>query len=252
MGSVEPTDRLRDRLAKAAVLTDFDGTLSPIVDDPAAAVAGPGAVEVLGALAERAALVGVVSGRPVDVLARHVPDERIQLSGLYGMERRVAGAVVDAPGAGRWLAPVADAAADLEGVLPAGVVVEAKRFSLTVHFRRVPGAEGEVVVLAEEVAGRHGLTVRPARMSVELHPPATPDKGVVVEDLAAGCEAACFLGDDVGDLPAFAALDRLAERGLAVVKVGVRSDESAPDLVAAADVLVDGPAGAVEWLRSLL
>lgn len=249
---MDPTDRLRERLARAAVLTDFDGTLSAIVDDPADAVAAPGAAEVLGRLAERAALVGVVSGRPVDVLADRLPDERLHLSGLYGMERRVDGVVVDAPGAERWLAPVADAAADLEGVVPAGVVVEAKRFSLTVHYRRVPAAEAEVVVLAEEVAGRHGLTVRPARMSVELHPPAAPDKGIVVEDLASGCDAACFLGDDVGDIPAFDALDRLAGAGLAVAKVAVRSDESAPHLVARADVLVDGPAGAVEWLRSLL
>ena len=64
--------------------------------------------------------------------------------------------------------------------------------------------------------------------------------------------AANFLGDDVGDIPAFDALDRLAARGLAVAKVAVRSDESATDLVARADVLVDGPAGALEWLRSLL
>jgi trehalose 6-phosphate phosphatase len=109
----DPTVRFRARLATAAGLTDFDGTLSALVDDPADAVPGPGAVEVLGALSERAALVGVVSGRPVDVLARHVPDERIHLSGLYGIERREGGAVVDAPEARRWLAPGAAAAAEM-------------------------------------------------------------------------------------------------------------------------------------------
>ncbi len=249
---MDPTDRLRQRLVTAAVLTDFDGTLSPIVDDPAEAVPGPGAVEVLGRLAERAAVVGVVSGRPVDVLVRHVPDERIHLSGLYGLERRHGGAIVDAPESQRWLAPVAAAAEDLEGAVPEGVVVEAKRLSLTVHYRVVPDAAGEVQALAEAVALRHGLTVRSARRSVEVHPPQTPDKGVVVEDLAAGCDAACFLGDDVGDIPAFDALDRLAAKGLDVVKVGVVDQESAAEVLDRADVVVEGPAGAVDWLRSLL
>lgn len=249
---MDPTDRLRQQLATAAVLTDFDGTLSPIVADPADAVPGPGAVEVLGRLAERAAIVGVVSGRPVDVLQRHLPDDRLHLSGLYGLERRIDGAIADMPESRRWLAPVATAADELAAQVPAGVTVERKRLSLTVHYRRVPDAGPAVEALAAAVAGLHGLTVRPARKSVEVHPPATPDKGVVVEDLAMGCDAACFIGDDVGDIPAFDALDRLAEKGLDVVRVGVRDEESAPELIARADVLVDGPAGAVAWLRSLL
>ncbi|HEX7132926.1 MAG TPA: trehalose-phosphatase [Iamia sp.] len=249
---MDRTDRLRQQLVTAAVLTDFDGTLSPIVDDPADAVAGPGAVEVLGALAERAAVVGVVSGRPVDVLVRHLPDDRLHLSGLYGMERRVDGAIVDVPEARRWLAPVAAAAEELEAAVPPGVVVEAKRLSLTVHHRRVPERAAEVDALAARVARRHGLTVRPARRSIEVHPPETPDKGVVVEELARGCDAACFVGDDVGDIPAFDALDRRADEGLDVVKVGVVDEETAPEVIARADVVVDGTAGAIAWLRSLL
>jgi len=249
---VDPTERLRQQLSTAAVLTDFDGTLSAIVDDPAAAIAVPGAAEVLGRLAERAALVGVISGRPVEVLVDRLPDPRLHLSGLYGFERWVDGAVADSPEAQRWTAPVAAAAEELAVAVPAGVVVEAKRLSLTVHHRTVPALGPEVDALAGEVARRHGLTVRPARRSIEVHPPAAPDKGVVVEELAAGCDAACFLGDDVGDIPAFEALDRLAEKGLTVVKVGVADAETDPEVLARADVVVDGPAGAVGWLRSLL
>lgn len=249
---MDRTGELRAQLATAAVLTDFDGTLSPLVDDPAAAVAGPGAVEVLTALADRAAVVGVVSGRPVDFLVSRLPDDRLHLAGLYGLERRDRGVVADVPEADRWVAPVAAAADDLRPTVPPGVVVEAKRLSITVHHRRAPEAAASVAVLAEDVAGRHGLTVRPARRAVELHPPQAPDKGVVVEDLAVGCDAACFVGDDIGDLPAFDALDRLAEKGLAVVKVAVETEDTVPALTRRADVVVDGPTGAVAWLRSLL
>ncbi|HXH55940.1 trehalose-phosphatase [Iamia sp.] len=247
-----PTRSLRGLLASAAILTDFDGTLAPIVADPAAAVPGPGAVEVLLALAEVAPVVGVISGRPVEVLVRHLSDERLHLAGLYGLERREHGEVADAPGSLRWLGPVAGAAADLTARLPDGVTVEPKRLSLTVHFRRRPEVGPAVAALADEIASAHGLMVRPARRSIEVHPPQTPDKGVVVEDLALRCSAACFLGDDVGDIPAFDALDRLARQGVLTVRVAVESDESTPELLDRADVVVPGSSGAVAWLRSLL
>lgn len=243
---------VRARLGAAAILTDFDGTLAPIVDDPAAAALHPEALAILLALADRAAVVAVVSGRPVEVLARHVSDPRIHLSGLYGLERWEGGQAVDVPGADRWFGPVTKAGVELVARSPHGAVVEGKGLSLTVHYRRCPERAAEVHALAGQVALAHGLTTRPARLSVEVHPPDSPDKGSVVEELAAGCDVACFLGDDVGDLPAFDALDRLREKGLETVKVAVETEESVPELVARADVLVDGAAGAVAWLRSLL
>lgn len=249
---MSPASAIREHLGAAAVLTDFDGTLAPIVDDPALAAPGPGAVQALHDLAGRAQVVGVVSGRPIDVLVQHLPDERLHLAGLYGLERRELGVVADSPEAARWVRPVALAGEELDQRAPEGVVVEVKRLSLTVHYRLRPELAMEVRALCEEVAGSHGLLVRPARKSVEVHPPETPDKGSVVEDLAAGCEAACFLGDDVGDLPAFDALDRLRAGGLATVKVAVDSPEAAKELIDSADVVVDGTDGAIAWLRSLL
>jgi trehalose 6-phosphate phosphatase len=100
----------------------------------------------------------------------------------------------------------------------------------------------------DEAARRHGLAAHPARMSWELRVPLAVDKGSVVSELAAGLEAACFVGDDVGDLPAFAALDALPVTAL---KVAVRSPEMAPELAAAADLVVDGPDGALAFLRRL-
>lgn len=243
---------LRGRLGDAAVLTDFDGTLSPIVADPAAAAPGPGALAVLSDLVPAARVVGVISGRPVAFLAERLPDERLHLAGLYGFERRIGGVTSRVPDAERWAAPVAAAVADLTAAVPAGVIVEAKDLSLTVHHRTAPEAASTVEALAGEVAGRHGLTVRPARASFELHPPVAPDKGMVVEEMARGCTAVCFLGDDVGDLTAFAALDRLSAEGLATVKVAVATAESVPEVLAAADEVVDGTEGAIAWLESLL
>ncbi len=91
-------------------------------------------------------------------------------------------------------------------------------------------------------------------MSVELHPPVAVDKGTAVEALVAVpvIRAVCFLGDDVGDLPAYDALDRLAAVGVHALRVAVRSAEAPPALLERADVVVEGPAGAVAFLEDLL
>jgi trehalose 6-phosphate phosphatase len=78
------------------------------------------------------------------------------------------------------------------------------------------------------------------------------DKGIALRRLVAGCTAACYFGDDLGDLAAFAALAELASvDGLSTVSVAVVDEESAVEVAEAADVSVRGPAealGALRWL----
>jgi trehalose 6-phosphate phosphatase len=245
----DPFAPFRAEPRRAAILTDFDGTLAPIVADPAAARALPGAVDVLHALAGRYGLVGVVSGRPVSFLAEHV-GTGLWLSGLYGLEGLAHGERFEAPIAAEWRAVVvgsAERAAERFGAL-----VEPKGLSLTIHFRTRPDLEDDVRAWAASEAERSGLAVRAAKASLELHPPVTADKGTVVEAAAADMASVCFLGDDVGDLPAFDGLDRLAETGVHTVRVAVSTPEAPAEVLERADVVVDGPAGALAVLESLL
>lgn len=235
---------------RAAVVSDFDGSLSPIVDDPAAARPAPGAAEVLRALADRYGLVAVLSGRPTDFLRSVVPPG-IVLSGLYGLEVVRDGERTDHPGAGAWRETVADVARTSADRGPEGMDVEPKGLSLTLHYRRHPQAAAAVEDWARRQAARSGLVVRPARMSVELHPPIAADKGTALVSLATGFAAVCFIGDDRGDLPAFDALDALAGRGAHTVRVAVRSGESPPDLLDRADLIVEGPEAVVGLLGEL-
>ena len=75
--------------ASAALLVDYDGSLAPIVDDPAAAVVFPAAHAALTRLVARLGRVAVVSGRPVDFLHLPVPHideiatERLSGDGLF-------------------------------------------------------------------------------------------------------------------------------------------------------------------------
>ncbi|MGH9269584.1 MAG: trehalose-phosphatase, partial [Acidimicrobiales bacterium] len=127
-----------------------------------------------------------------------------------------------------------------------------KGLSVTLHVRGAPEHEGWAWSWANERAARSGLLAIGARLSVELRPPVATDKGTVVAELVDGMAAACFVGDDLGDLPAFDALDRLAAAtGAVVLRVGVRSAEAPAELLSRADVLVDGPAGALSLLEQL-
>ena len=101
-------------------------------------------------------------------------------------------------------------------------------------------------------AERSGLVAHPGRCSLELRPPLAVDKGTVLRRLTGSCTAACYLGDDLGDLPAFAELsDWAAADGRDGVAVAVIDEETAPEVAALADLTVTGPAAAgtlLAWL----
>ncbi len=135
---------------------------------------------------------------------------------------------------------------------PPGVLVEAKGATVALHWRLAPeAAEWAEQAVAEETE-RNSLRAFPGRMSVELRPPLDVDKGSVVAELARDSTAACYFGDDLGDLPAFAALADLRRRpGVNTVSIGVVDDETPIEIAEAADVAVRGPAAALELLAWL-
>lgn len=249
-------DRLGPWLAdptRSGVVSDFDGTLSPIVADPERAAPLSGVVDTLAALARRYRVVGVISGRPASYLLDRLGDARgVLLSGLYGLESASDGVVKVPPDAERWRAVIDEVAAAADREAPRGVFVERKGLSVVLHVRRAPEHAEWVSRWAERQAAHCDLVAHPGKLSVELLPPLAFDKGVALSAMAAGLHAVCFLGDDVGDLPAFDALDRLAAAGATTLAVAVRSDESPRELIARADHVVDGPPGALALLRALL
>jgi len=242
--------------ARAGVLTDFDGTLAPIVPDPATARALPGAVEALERLAGRYGRVAVISGRRASFLAEQfggadrVPDG-LTLIGLYGLERLRDGRVETHPAVDPWIGPVQAATTVAEREAPPGVTVEPKGLSLGLVARAAPHYFTWVESFASRVAASTGLVAEAGKLSYELRPPVAVDKGTVVEELAAGLDAVSFAGDDLGDLPAFAALERLRRGGLTTLGVVARSEETPPEVLAAGDLVVDGPDGVLEIWQQL-
>jgi trehalose 6-phosphate phosphatase len=175
-----------------------------------------------------------------------VPVPGLEVFGLYGLADGAA-----SPG-------VEQARDEVEAAARAvpGAWVENKRVSLAVHYRAAQDVEAagkRLSVSLRAVADRLDLTVLSGKMVIELVPPDTPGKGSVIlaQRAARGLQAFLYAGDDVADLDAFAALDRLGSEGLATVKVAVRSAETPEELVSEADLVVEGPAGLVELLSEL-
>lgn len=234
----------------SVLLFDFDGTLAPVVEAPEAARPAPGVVERLDVLARRYRTVAAVSGRPVDFLAAHLPPS-VVLSGLYGLEWSVKGERRDRPGVDVWRPAVDEAVASATAARIDGLLVEAKGLSVTLHYRSRPGAAGAVEELSATLADGTGLIARSAKMSVELHPPLDADKGTVVRDLAIGAAGVLYVGDDLGDLPAFEALGVLRGEGLVTLAVAVDSPELPDALRSVAEAVVGGPEGMLDLLDAL-
>ena len=244
--------------ARTAIVSDFDGTLAEIVDDPDSARPLPGAAKALADLGSRFGMVAVVSGRPAAFLAEHLrlpaaPLPGTRLVGLYGLESVAAdGSILTVPEAEPWRSVVAQVADRGAADLGDPEAVERKGLTVTFHWRRRPETEAEVERLTQALAAESGLASHPAKMSVELRPPLEVDKGTAVAGLIDGYSVAAFLGDDLGDVPAFGALGALAASGAGTpVRVAVLSSETPPELLDQADLTVDGPEGVIEFLGRL-
>jgi trehalose 6-phosphate phosphatase len=242
----------------ALVAADYDGTLAPIVARPQDARPQPGALPALTALAGDVGTLAVITGRPAaDAVAlgglEAVPG--LVVLGHYGGQRWQGGELI------AMLPPpaVAEARAALPGLLraaaaPDGTWIEDKAQAVAVHTRGTADPQAALDRLRAplgELAARLGLAAEPGRFVIELRPPGV-DKGSALTGLAGEITARSVLycGDDLGDLPAFAAVRSLRADGVPGCTVASASDES-PQVAAAADLVVAGPEGVVALLTAL-
>jgi trehalose 6-phosphate phosphatase len=262
---------LIDRPSTALVAVDFDGTLAPIVTEPGAARPHPQAVATLRSLADSIGAVAVVSGRPAGVAAEllgftaKAPPRNLSVVGHYGLETWTATAGV-VPAAGvdpRGSERIDHVRAALPGLLgdigaPSGTRIEDKGASVAVHVRETadPHAALELLrVPLRRLAEADGLRLEPGRLVLELRPAGT-DKGTALISLvnAFAVRSACYVGDDLGDIAAFDALDGLRSQGFAALAVfsGTPDEPDLAELAARTDLQLTGPDAVVTFLEGLL
>jgi trehalose 6-phosphate phosphatase len=241
----EQLDAFVGAAKSAGILLDVDGTLSPIAERPELARLVTGTDAVLSRLVERYRVVAAISGRTQDQLERLVDVEGVRLIGSYGLR----------PGSvpADLIAVVLAAADQVEGAW-----METKGATIAVHYRATPDATSagrELEQRMGEIADQAEMALLSGKHVVELVPAGFPLKEGAVERIieSDALHAALYAGDDIADLLAFEALDRAHADGRLehVVKVAVHGAETPEDLVAAADIVVEGVSEMVDLLATL-
>ena len=247
----------RRRPETVAVFTDIDGTLAPIVPTPDLSEVPEELRTLLGRLAGSYRIVAGISGRATPDAKRLLGLEDVVYYGNHGFEILRDGAVEVVPEA----APYEEKIRELQRLAreelgPRGAFVEDKGITASIHYRNAPPEVGELCkTFVRREGERLGLRITVGRGVVEARPPIHADKGTAIRRLVEeyAPERALFMGDDTTDLDAFRALEELREEGVLweTLRVGVRSDEGPPEIVAEADLVVDGVEGVGEVLRVL-
>lgn len=229
---------------------DVDGTLAPIVDDPARAGVPPEVARTLARIgAAEGIVIAIVTGRDMPRL-----EEMIAMPSAWRVTEH--GREIWAPDAGE---------SDAEPITPAlearlarfrawasettGARIEDKTASVVVHVRelsaRDPEGAAAALAWARERAKQEGLFVREGRAVIEASAVAA-DKGKALREVArrAGVASIAYAGDDLTDLPAIAAA---SERGIGIF---VRSAER-PDPPPGARAVIDGSRDVARLLGAL-
>ncbi|AGA32775.1 Trehalose-6-phosphate phosphatase [Thioalkalivibrio nitratireducens DSM 14787] len=252
--ALDHENELLDRLktGRPAVFLDYDGTLTPIVDDHTRAFLAEDMRATVASLARHCPVV-IVSGRDLGKLRELVALECVWLAGSHGFE--IAGPRGVSPGLeqGREFLPELDAAEQaLEERLAYidGHSLERKRFSIAVHYRGVASADVDRLASAvREVLEKHPkLRLGRGKKVLDIGPDIHWNKGEAVRWVLSeldgqGAEIVpVYVGDDLTDEDAFRTL---AGQGICVA---VRHDESRPT---AADYAVGDVRGVKRLLQSL-
>jgi alpha,alpha-trehalase len=248
--------RLDDVLGKAgrelAIFLDYDGTLTPIVPRPEDAVLAPAVRATVAALA-KACTVAIISGRDRADVQALVGVEGLVYAGSHGFDIATRqGSVAGSNERDQYLPLLAEVEAELHAALDgvAGAQTERKKYSIAVHYRNVADADLAALEAAVADALQRHPTLRdlPGKKVHDLQPRIDWDKGKALWHVlrTLGLDRPdvlpIYIGDDITDEDAFAALRR---RGIGIV---VR-DESRPTL---ARLALDSPADVHRWLAAVL
>ncbi len=229
-------DRVRQRIQQANGLlfaTDFDGTLSPIEDNPETPEPTPMNLRSLERFVEHERVrPAVISGRGLDDLRSRVGIDGVDYVGNHGLELGIDGerqTHPDAEAAEPVLEAICNTLTDRLDEIE-GTVVENKGVTATIHYRMVAnnevGTVREAIVRTVEELGDDAVEIHDGKKSLELRPAADWDKGTAIGQLYERVDdgwLAIYIGDDTTDEAAF---QEINSHGV-TIHVGDRLDTDA-------------------------
>ena len=216
-----PDELLAGDVGRYALFLDCDGTLLDIAPTPNGVHVPDGLVELLVGLSKKlGGALAVLTGRRLAEIDLLLTPARLIGAGVHGAEiRTVAGGPITRVASALPNALVEEVIRRCQA-LP-GIIAEPKGPGLAVHYRLAPflkdALEAELRGLLTQYAD--GLVLCPGRKLFEIIP-AGHSKGTALETFCAlpgfVGRRPIMIGDDMGDIPAFAAAHKLGGAGLRV------------------------------------
>jgi trehalose 6-phosphate phosphatase len=246
----------------AGLVTDIDGTISPIVARPEEAAVLPEARNTLEGLRDKLDVVAVVTGRSVADARRMVGVDGLMYIGNHGLEVYRNGHPEIVAEAKPWVARLAELLRqvnlNLDPALRSGVIVENKGVSASIHYRLTPDPDEARLHLLELLARgtqTTGIRVEEGRRVLNLLPPLNINKGTAVTRLVTEhkLEGVVYVGDDITDAHAFQALQVLRQtQHLATLSIGVVGPETPEAVRQHADAAVPSVTAVAQLLNGVL
>ncbi|MBT3363052.1 MAG: trehalose-phosphatase [Chloroflexi bacterium] len=236
------------------LVTDVDGTISPIAPTPQQAIVSPMCRRYLSMLSDKLDLVAVISGRPLLDVMTMVGIEGLVYVGNHGLEVWNKGIPELPARIDRFITVIAQALESLERRIDMdGLMFENKGLTASIHYRNANDTDAARKKILEEgksLPQINDLRITEGRMVVELRPDIDINKGSALKALIKKHNLAgvMYIGDDVTDIDAF---NVVHESGIKGIAIAVASEETPPRLIESADFTIQGVTDVerlLEWL----
>lgn len=235
------------RRSPFGLITDVDGTISPVAPTPQQASVSPLCHHYLSLLCSHLALVAAVSGRPAAEVKDMIRIDGMVYIGNHGLERWTEGHIELFKDTQDYSKVIKDIINDITPLLSIkGVIIEDKGITATVHYRLCPepqSVEKAILAAIEASPQARGLRIIQERMAIDLIPQVEVNKGTATIDLVQeyNLQGCIYLGNDTTDIDAFRAIHAASHdldfRGIAI---GVISQETPKKLMIDADFTLNG------------
>ncbi len=248
--------------ADVVMLLDIDGTLAPLVEDPAAAAVPADVLDDLRWFADRCALLGFVTGRSLDHARKMVPLDGVLHAAAHGTHLRWPDGSEDVCDVAQAARPQLELAATLARTV--GWRHEDKGHAVTFHARHLASPEGALVQMRQQavtVLDPTAVEVVDAHTALEVRPVGARTKGDAVLAAVARVRATpphdsqpislLLAGDDLTDADAFNAVAQPPDGVGVVVRIAVGRSTVPERLAQLADHIVEGPGDLADALHML-
>ena len=223
---------------KTAIITDVDGTISQIVQNPDDALVDDEMKEILKELSRKFQFLIFITGRTIKNVRKMVDIPGSYYVGSHGMEYQENHEIVTDPKVESFKNEIAEIEVELKKRLNLpGLIFENKNTCLTIHYRMNENQEMARISILNEIKQlklSKDLLISEGKKIVEIKPQTGNNKGTIIGRIVEDkkLDQLIYCGDDTTDIDAFKAIETLNNhpsfKGISIV---ILSKETPPNVV---------------------